>query len=227
MHAPLYFIRHAQSQANADPTVLKQKTNIGICLTHTGVTQAAQAALAMEEEVVNFSDDEILKVWNSPYDRTRETANILKQHLRTCGIDFLEEESIYLSERQFGIVDDAPDYRLTHSAEYSHYMLHKQAKQDFFARPPLGESPFDVCLRIDFFLKTILGAQSIDPKSGKRIRHALVFHGAAIRAAVVMRLSKNYEFYNEILNPVNASITKITADGELFYEWFKPSIITK
>ena len=129
-------------------------------------------------------------------------ANIIKEELKLNDIYFLEKESIYISERQFGLLDDYPKIEETHPSEVNHFNLHLQNKHDFWARPPLGESPFDMCLRIDFFIKSILLKDNSDI-------HVLVSHGASVRGFIMMYLDLAFEQYTEMQNPANASIQLI------------------
>ena len=196
----LFLVRHAQSESNADPYVLTEKTNISVHLTQKGVLQAREAGL----ELANYlrAKKESIKIWNSPYFRTRETAQHIKNALKQANISFDEEESIYICERQFGLLDDNQDSHITHKKEHEHYKLHANSKHDFWARPPLGESPFDMCLRLDNFIRTVLTEKHYD-------NHIIVSHGAAIRGFITMKQKLSFEEYTAMPNPHNASIQLI------------------
>lgn len=199
----IFLVRHAQSESNEDPRVLIGKTNIGVHLTPKGVLQAREVGLALAE--YHKETKESIKVWNSPYFRTRETSKFIKESLIQAGISFDEEESIYICERQFGLLDDNEEAYLTHAKEHNHYKLHANSKHDFWARPPLGESPFDMCLRLDSFIRTVLNEKPYD-------NHVIVSHGAAIRGFITMKQKLSFEEYTAMPNPHNASISLI--DGE-------------
>lgn len=199
----IFLVRHAQSESNEDPRVLIGKTNIGVHLTQKGVMQAREVGFALTE--YHRDTKETIKVWNSPYYRTRETAKFIKESLTNAGISFDQEESIYICERQFGLLDDNEEAHLTHVKEHNHYKLHANSKHDFWARPPLGESPFDMCLRLDNFIRTILFEKHYD-------NHVIVSHGAAIRGFITMKQKLSFEEYSNMSNPHNASISLI--DGE-------------
>lgn len=213
----IYLIRHAQSESNVDPNILQIKTNMAVKLSPIGSTQASEAGLFVADHMRMPNQDGV-KVWNSPYNRTRQTAQFVKIALDKRKIKFEEEESIYLAERQFGLVDDVKEYRRHYQHEAQHYALHKEHKHDFFARPPLGESPFDMCIRLDSFLKTIL-AQETHIEN-----HIIVSHGAAIRGLIMMDQRHKYETYNS-LNPPNASV-RLIKDGVYKGEIFVPSHVT-
>lgn len=196
----IFLIRHAQSESNHDLTVLIEKTNIGVHLTHKGVLQAREAGLSLAQYL--HETKESIKIWNSPYFRTRETACYIKEALKKQNISFDEEESIYICERQFGLLDDNPHSHKTHPEEHNHYKLHANNKHDFWARPPLGESPFDMCIRLDFFIRTILNEKPYD-------NHIIISHGAAIKGFITMKQKLSFEEYTAMHNPHNASIQLI------------------
>lgn len=201
----IFLVRHAQSESNEDPEVLISKTNIGVHLTKKGIFQAHEVGLALVD--YHKETKESIKVWNSPYFRTRETAKFIKESLTQAGIVFDEEESIHICERQFGLLDDNKLAHITHKKEHNHYKLHANNKHDFWARPPLGESAFDMCLRLDNFIRTVLSEKHYD-------NHIIVSHGAAIRGFITMKQKLTFEEYTAMPNPHNASISLI--DGSEF-----------
>jgi broad specificity phosphatase PhoE len=209
----IFLVRHAQSESNIDPNVLKMQTNMAVKLSSVGVEQATETGNFLGEYLRDKTKNGLpVKVWNSPYNRTRQTSELIKGRLGLNFVKFVEEESIYIAERQFGLVDDAKDYQNDFKHEISHYNLHKDSKHDFFARPPLGESPFDMCIRLDFFLKTILASET-DIEN-----HIVVSHGAAIRGLIMMHQKQKYEEYT-CPNPANASVRHLVDDkylGEIF-----------
>jgi broad specificity phosphatase PhoE len=218
MKPTLYLVRHAQSYANVDAKVLQEKTNVGIEITDNGIVQAKQTGEFLSQHFLASNlDHKMIKVWNSPYHRTRQTAAIIKQQLVLNNINFEQEESIHIAERQFGLVDDAIDYPTHHPREFAHFQLHHKEKKTFFARPPLGESPFDLCQRIDFFLRVIVASEP-------QYQHVIVTHGAAVRALIMMSQKLPYEQYLEMTNPYNASVRLINGEEGDQGEVFRPNI---
>jgi broad specificity phosphatase PhoE len=204
----IYLIRHAQSAVNVDRYYLKDKTNVSAPLTELGLKQADNVGFFLSEELKNLED---IVVWNSPYLRTRQTANAIKTALTSKSIKYKEKESIYLSERQFGLIDDNIEHHITHKHEFDHYSLYSQNKQDFWARPPLGESPYDMCLRLDSFIRLVLS-------SSEEKHHVIVSHGAALRGFLMMYYDLTYEEYANMHNPPNTSVFKLTENYKLIYE---------
>lgn len=214
----IYLVRHAQSNSNVDNTVLHKETNVGIKLTAKGITQANETGAFLAKRLASSHR---IKVWNSPYERTRMTANLIKQHLKDNNLFFSEEESIYLSERQFGLIDNSVQYARDFPAEAAHYVLHKNQGHDFFVRPPLGESPFDMCMRLDFFIKSVLLCDENED-------HVIATHGAALRGLLMMLLKWNYEKYSKMPNPNNASVHFVHGFNVFTYAdcIFQPSIVS-
>jgi len=218
----IFLVRHAQSQSNVDPNILKIQTNMAIKLSPIGLKQATETGNFLSDYIINIHDNPTkpitVKVWNSPYNRTRETALLIKNELDKSNYNVLSQESIYISERQFGLVDDVENYSQKFQHEDKHYKLHKGSNHDFFARPPLGESPFDMCIRLDFFLKKIIANDKTTDQ------HIVVSHGAAIRGLIMMHQNQTYEEFTAP-NPPNASVRLL--NGSLYTgEIFKPKQIT-
>lgn len=214
----LYLVRHAQSHANTDPIHLQTTPNPIVDLTHTGYLQAAEAG----EFLASQSHTKTV-LWNSPYYRTRRTAEAIATQLsQLSAIELIKRESIYLAERQFGLVDDVKDYAQIYKNEHAHYNFFQKHKVGFFARPPLGESPFDLCLRLDTFINTEIETSQYDT-------HIVVSHGAALKAILMMALRWEYESYDKEHNSVNAGVRLLEKEG---HDWvdkgyvFTPSIIT-
>ena len=196
MTNPIYLVRHAQSEANVNVHILKQKTNMSVSLTELGFQQATQTGLFLAEQLKK--ETKPITIWRSPYLRTRQTSDLIVQELKKANIQHNLKESIHLTERQFGLLDHTHDYEKHFEHEANHYNFHVEFEHEFFARPHLGESPFDMCLRLDFFLKSVLNHQ--EPHI-----NIVVTHGAAIRGLKIMHLNKSFEEYNEP-NAYNASI---------------------
>lgn len=208
----VYLVRHAQSQSNVNVYELHKTPNPSIELTATGIEQAQQAG-----QYLSQNDFDKAVVWNSPYMRTRQTAKIIKETMKKS-LSIEERESIYLSERQFGLVDDVVDYRHNYKDAINHYKMHTASKTDFFVRPPLGESPFDMAIRLDTFMKFEIQTSPED-------LHVLVSHGAAIRGILMMTLGWPFEKYGDEPNPLNASARLITFDNNKWQDHgyvFKP-----
>lgn len=92
----LYFIRHAENQANIE-RILSYKI-VDLSLTPLGIQQANSVAAWL-------SDKHIAKIYSSPMKRTMQTAEIIAQRLSLPEIVALEE----LREINVGVLDGKRD----------------------------------------------------------------------------------------------------------------------
>ena len=93
------------------------------------------------------------RIWRSPYCRTRQTSEEFNDSLHISDI----REDITLIEQQFGLFDSIPkeEWGRLFPREYEEYQRQRQNYGKFYARLPLGESPFDVAIRVHQFMGTI------------------------------------------------------------------------
>lgn len=205
----LFLIRHGQSIVNVNREFMTQNPNMLGELTELGRQQAALTGEYLAQELKNsFIDKSKIVVWNSPYLRTTQTADIIKEKLDAKGIKYKSKESIYLAERQFGLLDNHAEIEATHKPEIDHYKMHVQQGEDFWVRPPLGESPFDMCLRIDSFIQTHLGSRHDENTSNQT--HIFVAHGAWLRGFMMMYQELTYKEYLAMPNPGNAALFEVS-----------------
>jgi broad specificity phosphatase PhoE len=159
-----------------------------------------------------------IRVWTSPYTRTRQTAQMVYDHLRWSSsfqnlpveeqIDL--KEHINLVEQQFGLFDGIPsdDLPIAYPAEHAHYDKCEQHGGRFWARMPLGESRFDVAIRVHQAFGTF--HRDHDRHGIKDI--IVVAHGVTIRAFVMMWLHREWEWFEHEPNPGNGSV-RLLEDG--------------
>ena len=93
------------------------------------------------------------RIWRSPYLRTRQTCDEFNKYLDIADI----REDITLTEQQFGLFDSVPeeDWGKLYPTEFAEYERQRSNYGKFYARLPLGESPFDVAIRVHQFMGTI------------------------------------------------------------------------
>ena len=128
----IYVVRHGETEWNALNKVLGRTD---IPLNSKGINQAREMAGSLK-------DLKIDKILSSPLIRTRQTADIISAAL---GMDYIIDER--LIEHDFGIFEGTDRF----SREY------QEAKRQFFARYPGGESFFDLVSRVYPLLKEIEG----------------------------------------------------------------------
>jgi broad specificity phosphatase PhoE len=210
----IFLVRHAQSQSNVDNTLLHSITNMKIQLTEIGRRQAKEAGIFLN----NHLKDKTICLWNSPFTRTRQTAEIIYNEL-TDVLNKTKKESVYLVERNFGLVDAQSNYfeHPNNKAFINYYDFHQSSGDTFFAKPPLGESPFEMSMRMhQFYLHHILTEPDVN--------HIIVSHGASLRGLNLMVKNLPYEKFISA-NPANASVNLMSEEG--LNAIFCPSILSR
>lgn len=219
----IFLVRHAQSEANVDYTLLHKTTNMKINLTQQGVAQAKETGhfLGKLFETKNMANKSIY-LWNSPFNRTRQTAKEIRDVLVNNYKQTVNSyESCYLIERNFGLVDADAQYfnRPENEAAKEYFKRHKENLDEFFCVPPLGEAPYEMAMRMhQFYLHYICTPAMADQF------HIIVSHGASLRGLNLIVNHIPHEKYPGP-NPLNASVSLMSADGlkEIFSPTMKSS----
>lgn len=198
----IFLVRHAESKGNVDRTVHKHTADHCIELSENGLSQAAEAGEFLHNyflKQTTYTKLQDVKMWISPYKRTRDTAKIILEKCNKwikCGV----EENFLLAEQQYGLFDGIPDGEwITHNKE-AYLFYKKQVDQEgkFWAPLPLGESRFQVAQRCNQLIQTFLREQVENL--------VLVSHGTTTRAFVMAWLNKTPEWFDAEENPNNCSI---------------------
>lgn len=208
----IFLVRHGQSLANVDRFAAKGVLpDHAIPLTELGQQQADAAGPAlvqiMQREHIHLSGYSNIRMWTSPYLRTRDTAQRIHQSLKPIFPKLDLKEHINLAEQQFGLFDNVPDEDLpkVFPLEHSHYDLAEKFNGRFWARMPLGESRFDVAVRVHQAFGTFIRDED---KHG--IDNLIVVcHGVTMRAFIMQWLNLPYEWMDEQRNPGNCDIYHI------------------
>lgn len=217
MHTPaiqrIFLVRHGESLANLDLAVYKSTADHAVPLSPRGHEQAHAAGRALREHLVPMlSAQDRVRIWTSPYRRTRETADALQAELSPAIPDIDRREHINLCEQQFGLFDGVPTDELPtrFPHEHAHYALAEAHEGKFWARMPLGESRFDVAVRVQ---------QAFGSFHRDAARHGInnlivVCHGVTLRAFAMQWLRHPYEWMDQQSNPGNCDIYCIDADSD-------------
>lgn len=202
----IYLIRHGQSQGNVDLSVHRTTPDHAIPLSETGKRQAAAAGAALRD-LIALPGDEAVRIWTSPYKRTRQTAEHVAAELRKKFSRTDCREHINLCEQQFGLFDGVPEEELRQRfpAEHAHFSLAVNHEGRFWARMPLGESRFDVAVRVHEAFGTF--HRDAERHGVKNI--VVVCHGVTLRAFVMQWLHLPYEWFEAQPNPNNCDIYHI------------------
>lgn len=200
----IFLIRHGESIANIGSNYDERIPDHLVSLTETGKRQAYEAGIWL----ANYCKEqgvclEKARIWRSPYLRTRQTSEEFNASLNISDI----REDITLVEQQFGLFDCVKDEdrQRLFPKEYEEYQrqLHNQGK--FYARLPMGESPYDVAIRIHQFMGTIHRDYE---KHG--IDTLFIFtHGTTLRTFLLRWFHYSPEWFQEEKNPQNCWIREI------------------
>jgi broad specificity phosphatase PhoE len=218
----IYLIRHGQSRGNVDKKVHAELPDHAIGLSEEGKEQAKRAGefLGKRFLIPSGIDNRHIRMWISPYKRTRETAsNFENGFMETAPYYFkpyLEQrEHINLVEQQFGLFDgiDDEDLPKLFPNEHAHYDKAEKFEGRFWARMPLGESRFDVAVRVHQFFGTIM--RDADKHGISNL--FIVSHGVTIRAFIMQWLHLPFEWFEKEPNPKNCSIRLIDDKSDCGY----------
>lgn len=202
----IYLVRHGESEANVDHTVHYHTADHAINLSSRGKEQALRAGDALAQ-IIKLAPNAPLRVWTSPYQRTRQTTAGIVERLHPHFPQLDVREHLNLCEQQFGLFDGIPDAELPqrYPEEHAHYALCEKHGGKFWARMPLGESRFDVATRVHEAFGTF--HRDADRHGVRNI--VVVCHGVTLRAFVMQWLHLPYEWFEQEKNPGNCDIYHI------------------
>jgi 2,3-bisphosphoglycerate-dependent phosphoglycerate mutase len=203
----ILLVRHGESLGNVDPTVHRTTADHAIPLSSLGTEQAQHAGRVVAEHLTSALGDARphVRLWASPYKRTRQTAD----GVMAAGTGLITDrvEHILLCEQQFGLFDGVPDDELPEKfpAEFSYYDMQCRFGGKFWARMPMGESRFDVAKRIH---------QAFGTFHRDALEHGIrdivvICHGVTLRAFVMMWCHLSPEWFEAEPNPANCAVRLI------------------
>ncbi len=217
----IFLIRHGESEGNVNLAKHAEIPDPAIQLTDRGTQQSFSAGLKLAEFLqAEIRQDPSLsrtryRLWYSPYQRTKQTKDAflkgLRQHLPDC-IENIYQHPL-LAEQSFGDFDGLTrEQRCQKDPEaYAKMQSYSAYHCWFFARPPNGESQFDVYRRVQPF-NSLIQKQAQNPV--RPIENVIVVaHGAVIRALAMDLLCADVDYFNKTENPKNASIRLIEANA--------------
>eukprot|EP00050_Salpingoeca_kvevrii_P021954 m.118931 g.118931 ORF g.118931 m.118931 type:complete len:360 (+) comp9535_c0_seq8:858-1937(+) len=224
-HEPTFrvlFIRHGESLGNVEPETYRYLPDHRIPLTENGKAMAHETGTALkryfEETFGDPSQAGRIKMWVSPFRRTRATAH----HIRKVCAEWITDavESPLLVEQDWGLFEGPglEQAAIKFPDEWHRASIIAEHQGKFWARFPMGESCFDVCVRV----AALFGSINRDrfPLRGYRRRGepintiVIISHGITIRAFIMMWCKKSPEWFQNTINPPNCSIRLIESDIE-------------
>ena len=207
----IFLVRHGESLGNVDPLVHATTADHAVPLSDRGREQAREAgrrlAAYFEERAGGGlgAGHPHVRLWVSPYLRTRQTADALQE---TAGAWITDRvEHVLLCEQQWGLFDGIPERELAERfpSEFAHYDMQRRFGGKFWARMPQGESWFDVAQRIH----QAFGTFHRDSQAHGIRDLVVICHGVTLRAFVMMWCHLSPEWFEQELNPQNAAIRLI------------------
>ncbi len=220
----ILLVRHGQSALNVDNSLTQTQADHTIPLTRTGMAQASAAGVFVHD----FLKDAIardgadanhhVRLWQSPYKRARQTADLIMRE--ACDLVTDRREDINLTEQQFGLFDGIPDDELPKRFpdEWAHYKKCEKHAGRFWARMPLGESRFDVAVRVRQFFPTL----HQDRTDHGITNLVIVSHGVTLRAFLMQWLHLSPEWFEAEPNPGNCNIRLIEGSEDMGYVYQGP-----
>jgi len=216
----ILLVRHGESLGNVDPSVHATTADHAVPLSERGHDQAREAGRAVAAYYAKELAGERphVRLWVSPYRRTRQTADAV---METAGPWITDRvEHILLCEQQFGLFDGVPEGELSgrFPAEFSYYDMQCRFGGKFWARMPQGESRFDVAKRIH----QAFGTFHRDALEHGIQEIVVICHGVTLRAFVMMWCHLSPEWFEAEPNPPNCAIRIIDggSDGGYLFEGF-------
>jgi len=210
----IFLVRHGRSTANDDIDVYRHTADHAVPLSEEGHEQAFRAGQFLDTYFGRiFEDPNMVRLWTSPYKRTRGTADGIEANCKRWIKD--RKEHINLCEQRFGLFDGIPDEELPirFPEEHKHYKLCEEHQGRFWAPMPLGESRFDVAVRIHESFGTF--HRDCDRHDIRNI--IIVGHGVTNRAFVMQWLHLTPEWFDAERNPKNCSIRLIQNNEDKGY----------
>jgi 2,3-bisphosphoglycerate-dependent phosphoglycerate mutase len=217
----IFLVRHGESMGNVDKTVHARIPDHAIPLSPAGLVQAQDAGrfVANWYRARREGPPARIRIWTSPYERARQTARAVQAALAGLPVDC--REHINLCEQQFGLFDGVPDADLpsVFPREHAHYAKHVAYAGRFWARMPLGESRFDVAVRIH----QALGTFHRDAERHGLHDLVVICHGVSLRAFVMQWLHLTPEWFDRERNPGNGWVRLLEDERDLGYVYPAPA----
>ena len=212
----IFLMRHAHSAGNEDLTLYKHIPDHAIPLSEMRMEQAVDAGkhfATFLSQSPQLFEEQSIRLWYSPYLRTKQTRDGLLEGMGDAACIFKDRrEHILLTEQSFGLFDGLTDEECDeqYPEESRKFNLCKAYNGRFYAKPPNGESRYDVCVRVHQFFGTIIRDAE---KAENHVPNVfIVSHGTTLRAFVMMWLHKEVEWFENEPNPSNCSIRWIGRD---------------
>ncbi len=199
----IILVRHGESEGNIDDKIYETVPDHRLALTARGREQVIGTGAKLRQ----LLGDESIRMWASPYVRTRQTAELLNLGVPTEDVR-LEPR---LREQDWANFQDpakvAREKELRN--EYGH----------FWYRFTDGESGADVYDRVSTFLES-LHRNFYDPRMARNV--VLVTHGLTMRLFCMRWFYWTVEYFESISNPPNGHFVVLAKRPDQTYRLTEP-----
>lgn len=212
----VFLVRHGESLGNLDERAYRQFGDYNVPLTQWGYRQASEAGSVIAGYLAGLTEPGLtrLRIWYSPFLRTRQSKDALLDALPAESIGKVREDYL-LREQDFGLFTEIYDHserKQKFPDEFEKWARLRSNNGKFYARAPDGESRADVAQRTRLFLQTIM----------HEARHGhdnvvIVGHGVTNRAFEMSFFQHPVDWFERSVNPGNADITLIEGTREIGY----------
>lgn len=205
----IFLIRHGESMQNTKENYEKRLPDNLVYLTEKGKKQAEMTGLFLKDYITkNNIDLSKATLWVSPFERTKQTAEIINKHLNVERVKY----DYALIEQRYGLFSDKTIdlIKEQYPDEFAFYDNYYQNDSKFYPMLPQGEAPFDVAIRTRLFLETIFRDDS-DVLF-------VVSHGTTIRTIIMNWFHYSPEWFAKEPNLPNCAVRLIESENKISTE---------
>ncbi|MDQ3004530.1 MAG: histidine phosphatase family protein [Chloroflexota bacterium] len=197
----IILVRHGESEGNADKSHYRTIPDYALMLTPNGVAQARQAG----REIKEIIGSENIHVYLSPYFRTRQTCQYIRESIETNVVKTTEDPRI--RELDWG--------HLRHPDDNEEIIRARDSYSTFYYRIPDGESGADVYDRVSTFLETL--HRDFNKKEYPQ-NTLIVTHGLTLRLLLMRWFHWTVEEFENLRNPRNCQVVVMQKNAQGRYE---------
>lgn len=191
----IFLIRHGESEANENPTLLRYKPDWQAVLSPKGIIQAKDAG----RKLLLQTGDVPVRIYASPWYRTRQTAEEIRNNYSSV----VYREDPRLREQEWG------NYHLNINDDF---ISERERFGKFYYRFANGESGADIYDRISTFLES-LWRDFENPDYPANV--IIVTHGMTLRVFLMRWFHFDIEYFDRMSNPKNCEIIRLSLDENI------------
>jgi broad specificity phosphatase PhoE len=197
----IILVRHGESEGNFDKIHYETVPDYALNLTPKGIEQAQQAGA----EIKSLIGSETLYVYLSPYFRTRQTYQYIKDSVGPNVVKAVEDPR--LREQDWG--------HLRNADVNEEIVRNRRRYSPFYFRIPDGESGADVYDRVSTFLESLHRDFN---KPGFPQNVLIVTHGMTLRLFLMRWFHWSVEEFENLHNLQNCQIVVMQQESDGHYK---------